>query len=58
MITEADVIRSYTHVLRLQARRMEIEKSREETYMEAEERINATADHDNLELRYIAQFTY
>lgn len=59
MITENDVLRSYTSVLRLQARRMEIEKAlREESPMEFQERVNAIADHANLELRYIAQFTY
>lgn len=58
-ITEAEVVASYVQTLRLQVRRMEIEKDlREESPMEFQERVNANCDHANLELRYIAQFTY
>lgn len=59
MITENDVLRSYTSALRLRARQMEIEKTlREESPIEFEERIDAIAEHATLELQYIAQFTY
>lgn len=59
MITELEVLSSYSRKLQLQVRQMKIERSgRMETPQEAEERIDAIADHDNLELRYQAQFTY
>lgn len=58
MITEKQVLDSYTHVLRLQQRRMQIEaRQQDETPLQADERIGAQADHANLELRYLAQFT-
>jgi len=58
MITEKQVIDSYTHVLRLQQRRMQIEaKLQDETPLQADERIGAQSDHANLELRYLAQYT-
>lgn len=56
--TLADVVAAYEEQLRLQARRMLIEQSREESQFEAEERLAAQCRHMEIELQYIAQFTY
>jgi len=56
MITESQVMEAYRRKLGLEQRRMLIEQKREETPEEAEERIDAVADHAVLELQYVAQF--
>lgn len=56
--TEEQVIEAYQKALRLQARQMEIEKTRLETQEEADERLDALCEYQTIELQYIAQFTY
>lgn len=56
--TITDVLEAYEASLRLQVRRMQIEKTREETQDEAQERIDAYCRHAELELQYTAQWTY
>jgi len=56
--SELNVILAYQKALQMQVRQMEIEKSRYETQWEAEERLDAICKHAEIELQYIAQFTY
>lgn len=56
MIGEYEVLEAYHRVLKLRRHRAEIENSREETSAEEEERLDAAIDHNDIELRYLAQF--
>jgi hypothetical protein len=56
MITEYEVLESYHKTLKLKRRRMVIENTRSETPQESEERLDAIEKHNNLELRFEAQF--
>lgn len=58
MITADEVVAAYAESLRLRVRKMHIEaQSREETGVEAQERLDAICDHDTIELQYLAQET-
>ena len=56
MITEEDVAKAYLKRLRLNVRRLDLEKKGiNETNLQFEERLTADADFDILELQYLGE---
>lgn len=56
MLTEDHIVDLYRQHLRLEARRLVIEETREETDAERDERMDVGAELDMLELQYLASF--
>lgn len=58
MLTEDHLVEAYRRKLRLDVRRVVIENHREETDAEREERMDAGAELDLLELQYTASYVF